>query len=199
MSILLFTEINDQGQRKRFHGNNATLPSEFDAKAKSMAVARVPMNIYEGQNYTGTYVTIIQAGGCRNLATCLPQFGNWSNRIRSVAFYANSAALIEPVSPSFRDGEIVFDQKKNHISLRNASSFDLEIDVYDVLEKRIVMSKLVVEEGQEARISLSRDSENGVSDAIVHERIRGEEGWAHASHFTVLQENDVRLVGSNIS
>lgn len=111
-SILLMTEINGGGYHNVFSGNQPTLPERYDAKSKGLSVRpeSIPVELFSGQHYTGDKLTIIRQGGCDDLSTCMPNVGNWSNRIRSIRFpNATEIATREggvELSPLIYEGEV---------------------------------------------------------------------------------------------
>ncbi len=84
----LWPELDGNGERFVFTSSQPTLPSGIDQNAESFQVFTAPMWIYDGQNYSGTAVRLLNVGGCNNLATCPAGVGNWLNRIRSFHFGA---------------------------------------------------------------------------------------------------------------
>jgi len=72
-----------------------TLPAKIDAKAQALSVIGPPVAFFEQPNYQGQALVITRAGGCSDLATCVPSAGNWSNRIRSVKFINAPASILK--------------------------------------------------------------------------------------------------------
>jgi hypothetical protein len=105
-TMILMTEKNGGGDHWFMRYSFPTLPSAIDAKAQSVSVIRPPVALYEQPHYGGQALVIARAGGCDDLATCVPSAGNWSNRIRSVRFLRSddpllqqSQTLSDPVRP----------------------------------------------------------------------------------------------------
>jgi hypothetical protein len=92
-SILLTTQPNGGGASWVGTQNTPVLPPNIDAKAQTLSVIGPPIAVYDGQNYTGQRLTLINSGGCNNLANCMPNAGNWANRIRSVQFLSANDPL----------------------------------------------------------------------------------------------------------
>jgi hypothetical protein len=72
-----------------------TLPPTIDAKAQSLSVLVPPVALFEQPHYGGQALVITTAGGCGDLATCVPSAGNWSNRIRSVRYLRSGDPLLQ--------------------------------------------------------------------------------------------------------
>ena len=95
-SIVLMSEKNGGGDHwfvRSYDG--PTLPPTIDAKAQSLSVIGPPVALYEQPHYGGQALVITSAGGCDDLATCVPSAGNWSNRIRSVRFLRSDDPLLQ--------------------------------------------------------------------------------------------------------
>lgn len=112
MSVILFSDLGNNGAHKTFDADISNMPPEWDGHSMSCIVTTwpsFPCHFYSEPNFQGMHFKVTGAGGCDDLDTLA---GRWRNKIRSIAFgerpmldgaSSEEGNLIDPLFEQYKD------------------------------------------------------------------------------------------------